>query len=331
MTKVGIAVDDCGFVAIGRNEGERLIACLSSLRDAGARNIVYVDSGSTDGSVKAATDLGADVVALDMTIAFTAARARNAGARRLIETSNPRFIQFIDGDCALSPGWISRAREFLDANPEVAVVCGRRRERHPEASLYNRLCDAEWDTPIGEAIACGGDALMRADALKAAGFYNEGLVAGEEPELCLRIRERGLKIWRIDAEMTLHDAAMTKFSQWWTRTRRAGHAFAEVSALHRRSPKRIWARETMRALIWSSIAPAVLLLGLFASPLFYAGLAAYPAQALRLYLLYRERLGDAAAPAAALSVIGKFAETSGALAFYAGRLGGKRAGLFEYK
>lgn len=320
-----------GFVAIGRNEGERLIACLRSLPATGAGDIVYVDSGSTDDSAAAAAHLGARVVALDMTTPFTAARARNAGARRLIDDKAPRYIQFIDGDCVLAEGWIARASAFLDCHPDVAVVCGRRRERFPEKSLYNRLCDLEWETPVGETLACGGDALIRAEALIAAGFYNDGLVAGEEPELCVRLRARGCKIRRLDAEMTLHDAAMTKFSQWWTRAKRAGHAYAEVSALHRGSPQRIWARETRRALIWSAIAPVSLLSALFFGPAFLAPLALYPAQMLRLYFSNRQRLGDLAAPWAALTVLGKFAEAAGALKFHLGRLQGRKSGLFEYK
>lgn len=322
---------EVGFVAIGRNEGDRLVACLKSLREAGAGRIVYVDSGSSDGSVNAAVTLGADAVALDMSQPFTAARARNAGARRLIEPANPRFIQFIDGDCTLANGWLQKAHAFLAANPDVAAVCGRRRERYPDRTVFNRLCDVEWDTPVGETIACGGDALIRVDALTAAGFYDESLIAGEEPELCLRFRERGFKIWRLDAEMSVHDAAMTRVSQWWTRAERAGHAYAEVSTLHRASPQRIWARETRRAFLWSAIAPVAVMLSLVVHPEFLAMLAAYPAQALRLYLSARRRLGEIAAPWAAATVIGKFAEASGALKYYWGRAKGRRSGLFEYK
>jgi GT2 family glycosyltransferase len=201
-----------GFVVIGRNEGDRLVACLRSLNEAGGGRIVYVDSGSTDDSLENARNVLADIVRLDMTKPFTAARARNAGARRHIELGAPAYIQFIDGDCTLVSGWIESAARFLDAHPDVAVGCGRRREQKPEISVYNRLCDLEWATPVGEAIACGGDALMRTDAIAAVGFYDETLIAGEEPELCLRLREKGWRIERIAAEMTLHDAAITRFS-----------------------------------------------------------------------------------------------------------------------
>ncbi|MEQ8936754.1 MAG: glycosyltransferase [Amphiplicatus sp.] len=319
-----------GFVAIGRNEGARLVACLASLAREGGP-IVYVDSGSTDQSLQEAARIGAEIVSLDMARPFTAARARNAGFRRLMEIEpGTDYVQFIDGDCELAPGWTGAARAFLEAHEDVAVVCGRRRERRPEASVYNRLCDAEWDTPAGEALACGGDAMMRAPILSEVNGYRDGLVAGEEPELCLRLREKGWRIWRLDAEMTLHDAAIERFSQWWRRSVRAGHAYAEVSSLHRGSPKRIWARETVRALVWSSIAPLALVAGALVHPVGFGLLLAYPAQIARL--AYRERRRGADAPAFAIfSVLSKFAEAEGALRYGLSRLRRRAPQLIEYK
>ena len=219
-------------VVIGRNEGDRLIRCLASLKGHFA-SIVYVDSGSTDGSVTVARSAGAIVVELDMTVPFTAARGRNAGVTHLFSHNiDPDFIQFIDGDCELHPSWIDTASAFMKGAPDVAVACGRRRERNPEGTIYNWLIDLEWNTPLGEADACGGDALVRSEALLAAGGYNPDLIAGEEPELCLRLRQAGWKIWRIDAEMTLHDADIRRFGQWWLRMRRGGHSYAEGAFLH---------------------------------------------------------------------------------------------------
>ncbi len=220
--------EDVGAVAIGRNEGERLRACLGSLVGQ-VRSVVYVDSGSTDGSVEFARELGVLVVELDMTVPFTMARARNAGWRALLEGSpGLEFVQFVDGDCEVVESWIGVARTTLVEMREFAVVCGRRRERFPEASRYNRFCDIEWNSPVGEAKACGGDFLVRTAVLKESGGMNESLIAGEEPEWCLRLRAAGHRILRIDAEMTRHDAAMLKFGQWWKRNRRAGYGSADV-------------------------------------------------------------------------------------------------------
>lgn len=308
-------------VVIGRNEGDHLLACLASLQNQ-VRQLVYVDSGSSDGSVAAAQGMGAKVVELDMSLPFTAARARNAGIAVL--GNDCALVQFSDGDCTVDPSWITNATTFLQDHPDVAVVCGRRRERFPEASVYNSLCDTEWNTPLGETKACGGDALMRLAPLRMVGGYREDLIAGEEPELCLRLRAADWRVWRLDAEMTLHDAKMLRFAQWWTRARRAGHAFAEGATIHGAPPDRHWVAETRRALLWAVGLP--LAIALFSSIVGWMLLALliYPAQVVRL----SRRMGWAAA---LFSVLGKFPEALGALDYYWHRTLGRRRGLIEYK
>ncbi|QVM93662.1 glycosyltransferase [Pseudomonas entomophila] len=320
-----------GVVVIGRNEGPRLERCLASLREA-AEQIVYVDSGSTDGSVAMARRQGVEVLALDMTIPFTAARARNEGFT-LLQRLLPgmRHVQFVDGDCEVVAGWLPEAQGFLDAHPQVAVVCGRRRERYPQHSVYNLLCDLEWDTPLGETKACGGDALMRVDAFSAVHGYRPDLIAGEEPELCIRLRANGWKIWRLDQEMTLHDAAMTRFGQWWRRSLRAGYAFAEGASLHGGPPERHWRREARRAWIWGlglplAIAMACLALGGWGLVL----LLVYPLQAARL-----ARRGGRSAREnwlqAVFLVLGKFPEMLGQVKFMMNRFTTGKPVLIEYK
>lgn len=315
-----------GAVVIGRNEGERLVRCLAALTGQVGR-IVYVDSGSTDGSRERAEEAGAMVVTLDTSRPFTAARARNTGLAVLMAGAGaPDYVQFVDGDCELRDGWIDTAFAFLETHPQTAVACGRRRERYPQASLYNRLIDIEWDTPLGQARSCGGDAVMRTDALAQVGGYRDSLIAGEEPELCVRLRGAGWQVWRLDAEMTWHDAAITRFSQWWRRTQRAGHAYAEGAALHGRAPERHNIAALRRVLIWGVALPLavpVLLLG--APPLAVLPVLAWAAQFLRLAL----RHGDPMR--AALLMLGKIAEAQGAAQYGLGVLRGRGRGLIEYK
>lgn len=319
-------------VAIGRNEGRRLVECLASLQRAGIRRVVYVDSGSTDGSVLAAESVGAQLVQLDMAQPFTAARARNAGLEALLSQRDPaEFVQMIDGDCVLRRTWINRATAFLKATPTAVVACGRRREHAPRDSVYNRLCDLEWDTPVGKTRACGGDALFRTEALVAVNGYRADLIAGEEPELCLRLRQAGGEIWRLDEEMTLHDAAMTRFSQWWRRSKRAGHAFAEGAALHGSPPERHWVAETRRALLWGAVLPVVILVLAVLAPALGALVAlAYPAQVLRLAA--RRGISEPLSwKVAFFTVLGKFPEALGAVSYRLNHIRGRRGGLIEYK
>lgn len=304
--------------------------CLLSISPLAA-SVVYVDSGSTDGSVGVAMSLHAKVVALDMSQPFTAARARNAGLCRLHdELPAVKYVQFLDGDCEMVPGWLNKATEFLADNSRVAAVCGRRRERFPERSIYNRLCDLEWDTPVGQALACGGDVLMRACALAQVGGYRDDLIAGEEPELCVRLRANGWQVWRLEAEMTLHDAAMTRFSQWWKRSVRAGHAFAEGAHLHGAPPERHWVRESRSAWLWGLCLPAVLLLASAVWPKALVGFVIYPLQVLRLFLKGSGAPGTRLARAFFL-VVGKFAEAMGQCRYVLQRVQGRPVRLIEYK
>lgn len=311
-------------VAIGRNEGARLIRCLDSLVAAGFRRIVYVDSGSTDGSIAAAEARGVQVVRLDLSQPFTAARARNAGVAAL--PAGADLVQFVDGDCEMVPGWLTMAAGFLTDNPDVAVACGRRREIAPEASVYNRLIDREWDTPAGRTRSCGGDALMRRRAFDAVGGFDPGLIAGEEPELCVRLRQAGWQIWRLPAEMTRHDAAITRFGQWWRRTRRAGHAYAEGAAMYGAAPESHNVAQLRRALLWGLVLPLMAAGGaVLIHPVLLALLLIYPVQVVRLWW----RGGDAAQ--ALFLTLGKIPEALGALEYGIKRLTGARARLIEYK
>ena len=324
-----------GVVVIGRNEGNRLYHCLLSVVGEGI-TIVYVDSGSTDGSVALARSLSVHVVDLDLSIPFTAARARNAGFEYVLQVEpNIEFVQFIDGDCLLVEGWLERAVVELVSQPYVVVVCGRRREEFPANSIYNRLCDIEWDTPVGEAKACGGDAIMRISALKQASGFNPTLIAGEEPELCVRLRQAGGKILRINAEMTMHDAQITRFGQWWKRSLRGGHAYAEGSWLHGRSPEQHCVKESRSIWFWGLLLPLV---AIATTPLTFGVsiLLVLTAYVLLIYKVYKNTLqrgfqSEDALLYSLFCVLGKFPQVQGQIQFHISRLLKRQRTLVEYK
>ncbi|WGL15256.1 glycosyltransferase family A protein [Microbulbifer bruguierae] len=351
------SVPEIGFVVIGRNEGERLHRCLNSIleqcvalqRSRGIVEhqeikrktkslpmpIIYVDSGSTDGSVEYALTLGCETVQLDSTVPFTAARARNTGFKRLIlKNPNVEWVHFVDGDCALQPAWLSKAAAFLSINPRAAIVCGRRREVYPQKTIYNALCDMEWDTPIGESNACGGDFLARRTALESVNAFNPTMIAGEEPEMCFRLRKENWSIWRIDEEMTSHDAAITSFIQFWLRNRRAGYAYAERCSIHATAKQPYCVRELISILFWALVIPTVALLFTAVIPLISVLLIFfYPALMLRLFFR-RLKLRNSIRRSliyAVLIPVGKFPQFIGAANYVFARLNGKKQPIIEYK
>ncbi|MFO0850938.1 MAG: glycosyltransferase [Gemmataceae bacterium] len=322
-----------GVVVIGRNEGDRLRRCLDAV-PAGVP-VVYVDSGSTDDSVGMSRRRGVAVVELDLATPFTAARARNAGAGRLVERHPAvRVIQFVDGDCELVPGWLAAGGRALADDGRAGIVCGRTRERHPERSIYNRLCDIEWDVPAGEVAACGGIMMVRADVFAAVGGFDPAVIAAEDDEFCLRVRRTGRTVVRVGHDMVLHDAAMTRASQWWTRSVRCGYAYALGAGLHGRGPERHFVRERRRAVIWGGVVPLLAVVpavptGGWSLALF--GL--YAVQLARVYHGLRRRVAVRrhALAYAAACVLGKFPQAVGVWRYARDRRRRRAAQIIEYK
>ncbi len=327
---------DVAIVVIGRNEGDRLRRCLAAIEV--GFPVIYVDSGSTDASVEHAVKAGAQVISLDVGGGFTAARARNAG---LAAVGDPAiaYVQMVDGDCALEPGWIERAAAALDDDRGLGAVFGRRRERAPDASVYNWLCDLEWAVAPGPALVFGGDVMIRRAALDVAGRYDDAMIAGEDIDLALRIGGAGAGILCLPAEMTSHDAALLRFGQWWRRSVRAGHGFAELASRHPGLVGAPYRRSVGRICFWGIALPALAVAGLVVAPVSATGLAlAIAAVGLSFLNVMRMAVREARNHGwsrgirfAGLFSLGKYAEAVGLLRFVWARMRRRRSALIEYK
>lgn len=245
------------IVIIGRNEGERLRRCLRSVQEMepvdGAVEVIYVDSGSTDRSMAVAAEAGAHAIALDHPRP-SAARARNTGW----QAAAADWILFLDGDTILHPEFPRTALQAV-SYASCAVVWGHRRELHSDANWFQRVLDLDWIYRPGETEFCGGDALMRRSALEATGGFDATLIAGEEPELCLRLRRLGYTILHLDAPMTGHDLAITSWKQYWSRAARAGYAYSSMAWRTRNDAMPLWVAEAKanktRAMVLMSALP----------------------------------------------------------------------------
>jgi GT2 family glycosyltransferase len=324
-----------GLVAIGRNEAPRLEACLRC-RPAGLSAVVYVDSGSHDESVEIARAAGVEVVTLSGDRPFTAARARNAGVLRLLELSAEiDKVQFIDGDCVLADDWLELAARTLDAHPELVAVSGALHELHPDRTLYNRLCQLEWErVPPGLVASFGGIVMIRVESLAKVGGWNPAVIAAEDDELAVRLRRLGGKIMRLEHSMAYHDAAITRFEQWWRRSVRSGHAYAQVAALHGSGSERYFVHEQRRALLWGVVLPLAALSG--ALPTLGGSLcllSVYPLQLVRLLVreLGRGKSRRDATLLALSSLVARFAEARGVFEYHVNRYKGKSPRIIEYK
>lgn len=317
-----------GIIIIGRNEGERLRACFESIKHHSG-NSVYVDSDSTDDSVNLANSFGIKAISLDMSVPFSAARARNVGAEFILKNrENIKFLQFIDGDCTLNSEWISTALSAYQ--PQTAIVCGRRKEKHPQESVYNQLCDIEWNTPVGYTKSCGGDFIIKTECFKSVGGFNPSVVAGEEPELCYRLREKGFHILRIDHDMTYHDVDIHNFNQHWKRSVRSGYAYACGFYLHNKPLERHWLKENLSAIFWGVLIPSIVFIGSIFNFAFLLILLAYPLNTLKIYMKIRDKLPIPAVYSISL-MLGKFSESVGILKFIKNIIFSQKHRIIEYK
>jgi len=256
------------FVVIGLNEAVHLEACLRSALEASwpeeAREVIYVDSGSTDGSLEIARGLEVRVLRLEDPRP-NAAKGRNLGWKN----AKGKLVQFLDGDMEVHPDWPRKGWETLKEHPEAGLVFGHVLEKHPK-NLFSRLFELDWG-PVreGPEKVVGGAALYRADALRATGGFDASLGGGEEPELCWRLRNlHGLSAWRVDAPMVTHDLAMTTLRQWWRRAVRDGRSFAAVATRFWGTDDPLWKKHLVNLLLVGTSIPAAFLLSLvLATPL----------------------------------------------------------------
>ena len=280
-------------VVIGRNEGERLEPSLRSVREAGL-SVVYVDSGSTDGSPNLARRLDIPIVELDSARPFSAGRGRNEGVDEALRRwPGAAYVLFLDGDCILDLGFPAAAAVTLDQHADCAIVTGHLSERYPDASIYNRLCAIEWRSPAGpleNMNGLGGIMLARISAFREVGGFNLDAIAGEEPDLGIRLALAGYSILKIDRPMATHDAQILSFGQWWTRAVRGGHALAHRYAQHGGTRFRDGRRELISDLFWGLAFPAAILLLLW--PTHGLSLLASSGYGLLAWRVYRRYRGD---------------------------------------
>lgn len=249
-------------VIIGVNSAAYVKACIESVRGADypqqLLDIIYVDGGSRDASAELARACsGVRVIEL-RDLHPTPGRGRNAGWR----AADADFIQFLDADTLLDPGWFLEAlRHFTGA---AGAVCGRRRERFPDKNIFHKITDAEWRYEYGPCRYFGGDVLVRRQALEQTGGFDSSLIAGEDPELSYRMRHAGWQILRINAPMTLHDINMSSLRQYCRRAYRSGYAYAEIGLRLIGQEEKMWLRELARICGRACLPPAALMLGLLA-------------------------------------------------------------------
>lgn len=195
-------------VIIGRNE-EQFIA--KSIRSALAvqpqlpsLEVIFVDSASTDRSVEIAKELPIRVLQLRPDWPLCVAAGRYTGFLH----SRGRYILFLDGDAEVEAEWLVRAVEFMDQHPRYGAVAGVLDEEYvnPEGLQMGgtkNVFGQDLTQSLIDCKALGGIAMYRRTAMEQAGTVNPHLPTGEDDELCMRIRNCGFQLARIEGRMAI--------------------------------------------------------------------------------------------------------------------------------
>jgi len=211
-------------VVIGINISEKVVNCLKSVKKSNYPNleIIYVDGGSSDDSVKKVRKLG-NIKIIELKQENPApGRQRNEGWKN----SKADLVQFLDGDTILDPDWLINA--IYEIKDKKVAVCGYRRELYPNKNFYNFITDFDWGKSVGEIENIGGDILIKKSVLYECEGFDNNLIAGENSELSFKIKDKGYSIIRIDRNMTNH-AELNNFKRYFWRIFRHGYGHAEVA------------------------------------------------------------------------------------------------------
>jgi GT2 family glycosyltransferase len=183
------------------NCSHTLAGCLDALsrQDHPDYEVIVVDDGSTDGTVKICESYP-DVRVIRVENGGPS-RARNIGTGM----ARGQIVVFTDGDCIADTKWLSELEKGF-SGPEVAGVGGKQASPHDESD-FGRLVQEIFETlgivtyyiqtahMMGETehnASC--NSAYRRHVLEEVGGFDETLWPGEDVDLDYRIRQRGYKL-----------------------------------------------------------------------------------------------------------------------------------------
>lgn len=214
---------DATVVIVNWNARELLLRCLASLAEAGSSfDTIVVDNASTDGSAGAVAEQFPDVrvLALDSNRGFAGG---NNAAFAEVET---RYVVLLNNDATATPGFVDALVAAMD-QPDWQNVAGASarlllEKNDGDEQLVNstgtvvrtdgHAQDRGWLRSAAECHPgddvfgiCGAAAILRTDALRAVGgFDDDYFLYYEDVDLSWRLRAAGWFIKYVDSAVAYH-------------------------------------------------------------------------------------------------------------------------------
>lgn len=208
---------DISVIIVSYNTVDLTIACLESVfaSQRVSYEVFVVDNASKDGS---AVIVGQKYPGVRV-IANEANRGFGAANNQALHECLGRHVIFLNPDTTVEPESFYTMVEFMDTHPQVGLAGpmvlnpdGTRQDSVSYRYPGHRYGAADLGPLPGE-IACvlGACQIASASLLKELGGFDEDFfLYGEDQDLCLRIRKRGLKIVLIDEAVFMHHGGQSE-------------------------------------------------------------------------------------------------------------------------
>ncbi len=192
------------IVIISRNEEKFIGGCIESVLEASKdienKEIVLVDSASTDGTLEIARRYPIKIIQINNSAPLSAAGGRYIGFLH----SRGEYIHFQDGDSILYKEWFKNSLPFLERNPDVAGVVGFITQEGYDNFTVKNWIKVSKEERAGEIQWYYADILIKRDVLEKVGSFNPWLRMSEEGELSYRILNAGFRLYRLPYKMCHH-------------------------------------------------------------------------------------------------------------------------------
>lgn len=178
--------------------GENYIAeALESIRrqNYSPLEIIIVDDGSTDGTAAIVESFGDDIQLVGQ-----ANSGQPAAINRGLTLCKGEFIAIIDHDDIWAEDKLARQLAFLEAHPQIEIVCGRAKYFGAVEPWKDRLPLDEDQAVLGFKF---GGTLIRRQAFEQTGLLDESMTISNDYEWYLRARDMGVSM-RVTDDIVLY-------------------------------------------------------------------------------------------------------------------------------
>lgn len=202
--------------------------------------VVGYEAASTDGTAAVARAAAADDPRVTAVERQKPPGGKAAATNHALGAATGEVVCVLDADQCLEPDAVGRAVRWLEVEG-VGCVKGRCLGTNPGASLVALPATAERglvertefvarDRLGGFALFTGGQAFVRADALDAAGGFDESVLL-EDLEMAYRLQRAGEAV-RVDPGIVTRERNPTRLSAWWSQRKRWARGGMQVARRH---------------------------------------------------------------------------------------------------